>query len=1514
MEEKKTHIFQKLLKTFLWVIVTLFVLLISARFALKTKFVHDFAKAKIENIANESLTSEVKISGLSGDLWEEIQLTGIYVGDTDTLAYVDTLYSRYELLSFLSGTFKIEQVDVIEGKVNIVESEQSADSVTSFTIQDIVKADTSESTGSNFKFDIQSINVSKTNISVYSPSLLPDSSLEVKNISLTAGFSMAEEIEASLSSLSFNIKEGRLPDAIKVKASGEYIDQTITLEDLVLNTGRSMLQANAFVNLKDSVLDSNLDMKPISTSDIQPYLDQEIPKEEVQISLKAKGGVDNIEIELTADSEFAKDIEAIANISFTEEPTLTKFGITGSRLNIAALTNDSVKAYTGVFQLTLDGELTRAYEKSDVTFGFTVEGVRYEDYTFRRFFGSGTLKEGQLLANADVTTSAEERIITNAKVMQLFAESPSWEVGYILQNLNAANWTENDIVTDISLNGFFVGQGFELSDNTWEFGLSNEMMSKNDPSIITKFSNQQNSQADESIKIGEQSIELVSVNGTINKDSITVEGFSQIIDSRVNFNAAVSSFLSDLPNFRYDLSTNDFNVNELVFVEEFPTSINIDISGAGSGSSLDDLKLTGIAHSDTSIVNGADINLLDARYEISEGILTIPEAELRSEIANANFSGRRNIRDEKDPNNILSFDAEIKNTQPLATLANLEILKVEGTLSADFKENDEGVLQCITTFDFIDIVADELFLASRILGNGNVVLREQEEGTFDVEVIEPQISGTSFQDIKITTNSVKTADSLYGDYTLDIKDVENGQILNSGDYQLELDSMNVNVVMNKLDFITKERQLNLQEEFNISVRNSAIRTDSLILTSKEGAFLSLSIPYADSVRQQIWLVGESFDFGILQEILLTERYVDGVLFGEINIDRTKDDLVGNGNIELQNLDYDGVEADVVSLTFDVKNKRLDSELEVIWDNKKVISGKLDVPFDLGDPKDFSDKFYDQEVTGNLNIVPTSLDRFKVFLEKLDVTGTSGILSVDIALSGTAGAPNVEGSLNIDDPVLSDIRLDSVFAKFGYNHEEENIFINAEVLAAKQKAADVDIDLPFSYNFKTFEVNTVDENQPVSATVTTKDFNLSVFNDFLDKDFTKNLRGTLNGELTLEGTENSLSSSGYFDLTKSSFEVPIAGITLDGIQSRIEFSESKIVLKEFKAKSGKGEFQANGDINLDGLTPTTLDITAKANQFKLANTDEYNLVVDIDSKLQGPALTPTSTGKFSVKNGFVVLDNFGDKSVEKIQLEGEEEKSFSLYDSLNIDMQFGIERNFFVRNRRYLDMEIEISGELEAQKETNGELSLFGSLTGEGGYLRPLGKRFELEEAELGFSGPADNPELNIKSVYVPASYKGEQEVQLYYIVTGTAENPQFSFESTPTMEKQDIICYTLFNRPCYALESWQNAFTEGSGASPTDLLTGVLIDEVEALATRELGVDVVQIDNTRVGNEVGTSIKTGWYLNERTFFAIVNEITSSDPKTLFILEYALSKTWDLIITEGEDSNRRGVDFRWQFDY
>ena len=73
------------------------------------------------------------------------------------------------------------------------------------------------------------------------------------------------------------------------------------------------------------------------------------------------------------------------------------------------------------------------------------------------------------------------------------------------------------------------------------------------------------------------------------------------------------------------------------------------------------------------------------------------------------------------------------------------------------------------------------------------------------------------------------------------------------------------------------------------------------------------------------------------------------------------------------------------------------------------------------------------------------------------------------------------------------------------------------------------------------------------------------------------------------------------------------------------------------------------------------------------------------------------------------------------------------------------------------------------------------------------------------------------------------------------------------------------------------------------------------------------MDTNRSAYGSTTTVKTGWYLSDRTFFAVLNEITGRSPKTLFTLEYLLRRNLELVVTQGDD-NREGIDLRWNFDY
>ncbi len=316
---------------------------------------------------------------------------------------------------------------------------------------------------------------------------------------------------------------------------------------------------------------------------------------------------------------------------------------------------------------------------------------------------------------------------------------------------------------------------------------------------------------------------------------------------------------------------------------------------------------------------------------------------------------------------------------------------------------------------------------------------------------------------------------------------------------------------------------------------------------------------------------------------------------------------------------------------------------------------------------------------------------------------------------------------------------------------------------------------------------------------------------------------------------------------------------------------------------------------------------------VANTQQMRAIINLSTQIDGTAEAPGLTGSLQFLNGFYELQNFGERAIEDVQLEGEEEPmEFAFYDSLSIEMEVLFDRQFFIRNEQFLDMEVELAGQVDLLKKRNQDIQMFGTIEGVSGFARPLGKNFTIDEATVAFSGPVENPQLNIRTAFKPP--EPQADVTIFYIIEGSAQDPEFRFESEPEMELQNILSYALFGQPFYALEPWQqSASSSGTSGIASDLAFEFIMDRVENLATQQLGIDVVQIDNTRSGSNSTTSIKTGWYINRRTFFALLNEIDSSTPKTLFILEYMLKENLELILTQGDDS-RQGVDLRWKRDY
>jgi len=1514
MSENKPHIAVRILKALGWTIFSLVILVTALRFSLKTSAVHNFAKNKVTELANQQLNGTLSIGDINGDLWNDFSIINLTITQSDTLATLDTARIQYNIWSLLDYTFSASQVSISGLNANVIETADST-----FNVQQLVKptpeAQIEDSSSTPFVVDIQTINLNNSNILIQSHSYLPDSTLRVKDLNATAGFSLYDEISASLSSLSFKLIEGRLPNPIAFETSGSYSDQEITLNQLIIETGRSMLKANGFANLQDSTLQAQADTRPISFADIQPYLTREIPAQELQLSLKAGGNPDSLHIELKAEGEGFDDFVAISDLSFSGTPTLTKFGVSAQNIDVGYFTNDSVKAIISGFQATVEGQITQDFPSMNATWGFTFYDISYQQYVFERFFGSGTILNEELRANFQVS-DGEDKIVINPYIRELFGDSPSWKVPIFATNLDLSWWLQDPELTgELSFRSQIEGKGLQLSNEPWTFSFYPNISTKGPPTVLNKPGEPKRIRLNtgkDTLIINDQTISDFNFKGSISKEALNVDGFVQLLTDRINFSTVLNNYLSEEPTYNFNLTTSQFDLTEVKGLEEFPTRINLKANGSGKYFDPEKLQLQANLLIDSSYVNGASFDRLNIIANLNNNILTISEGELVSEVIEGDFSGRRNLEDQSDPLNKFNLDMQIKNLQPLASLVGAQTLSASGSVTGNVTEITPGNLLFDGGIQLTDINYDTLFYANSISGNTKISIQDQYGYDFSLDITEPTFNKLSLQDINLSTVGTASPDSVSGSFNLDISSDDAGKIAQSGNFGVSLESLKTHILWNTFTFQTPASLLSLQAPFNLTYQNASIQTDTLELSSDDGTYISLAIPYADSLNQEAWARGRDFNFGVIQEILFDERFVDGILSGNLSFKNSPEELSGDGQLTVDNLVYKGTNVDVLDLEYHIASKRLKAELGLIMNGEEKVYGNLDIPFVLEDPETLGDAFFRESLSGELVINPVRLSEFQSILDAYQVTGTEGIISFNGELSGTAGEPNFDGALKLGDPTLSGIKIDSAFAEFKYHHLEKIVTTNAEVSARGQTAASIRSRLPISVDFRTMALNMPRETDSISVNMITDNFNLSVFNDFLDKQYLNRLRGVLNADINIEGTTNTLTPKGYFRLQDGQISVPIAGIKLTRITSELNFNQSGLQLTQLSARSGSGSFSASGNIDLEGIVPTNLDITAKANRFRLANTADYNLTIDLDSKLTGKPTQPKASGELRVKNGFVFLQDFGEKSVETVELEGEETSSFSAYDSLAIDMRFVIERNFLIRNSRYLDLEIALTGELDAQKQRSEDLQLFGTLDAQRGYVRPLGKQFTLDEGAFTFSGPIEEPELFIKTSYVPqSSQKQGDPIILYYIIEGNAQDPTFRFESQPQMEQQDIICYTLFNKPCYALESWQQVVSGSGGSSPTDLLVDVLLDEFEALATQQLGIDVVQIDNSAING--GTSIKTGWYLNRRTFFAIVNEISSTTPETLFILEYLLTKNLDLIITQGDD-NRQGIDIRWQYDY
>lgn len=1483
---KETGNIKRSYKGWIIALIVLVILVISGRYFLKSDWLFNKAREMVIERANQKIHGDLSIGSIRGDLLNGFMIHDVNVQDShkNEVGQIDSIDINYNFFEALFSPHTIESVKIFGTDLFV---EQYPDS--SWNLLQLLPTPQPQSKESEpLYWYIENLDLSNANIEIQSEYLLPDDSMSVNRANANLSVGMLESgISANLRELGFSIQEGHLPEPVDVYLAGAARQNQYTLDSIVISTGRSILKGSAQYE-EGGEIEQNLHFSPLSWRDIAEFVSKTPVEQNLQVDLSAEGTLDNLRLTLNASADGLSQFQLQVTSSLKEPLALRDLRVTAKELNVPLLTG--LENSPVIQSIDLQGEgsiLFQALGESNWEGSLSIENASYQQYSLNLFNTSYTFQDSSLDIEGTLANQNED-ISMKASIDSMLGERPEWEIHASSNQLNPQNWLQNEkFAGSLNIKLDALGSGFDPSD----FSGSTDI-------IITdsEFHGQAFSEA--------------QFSGSFNQDRVIGQLIAQLRESHANMDFTLNNWQST-PQYEFDMQMNRLNMAELNGLEDFPTYLNGSVEGHGSSFDPEQLTMMATANFDSSIVNGEEIQELNTDLRIENQFLIIDEGALQSPIADASFSLYHHLYDITNHTNRLNFEASIKDPSSLAPLFGVEKLDSQGSVSGNLGRNAEGTLEFNGIIELKNVAVDTLFSAEEISGTISSYILDEPEIDLNIELSEPSIYQKSVQDMEVYLYAKKREYDTIGNISLNITNGNNSSLRHSGEFVI--DSTMTTLHTQSLEFETNLRALTLEYPFKTTYSNGTVSIDTLSITSDQGdAHLKLWAPRIDSLSQQGGLDAQNLNIGVLQETILKESYFEGFLNGSAQIHNTPDSMDVSAVGYLTDLRLAEGEMDSLKINLDIREEWLTAQLESWHQNNKLAEGSFRVPFLPGDPHTFDDQFFEREVDGQFQVYESQLSYWLSFLPEGVPESTSGTVRFESQLGGIAGKPDLEGKLTISEGVFSGITVDTVGVDLAYLHENERLDINGTIEKDQREIFDFESSAPFLIDLRNSQINWPSGDDEIFVDLKTNNFDLALLNSYVNRDQIRGIAGRVEGAVTLKGPMDNLQAQGDMQLVKGSFRAPQAGITVSDISSNIAFRQETIELERFTAHSGPGRIRASGSVNMQSLDPGQMNIKVTANQFQLLNTSDYKALINLDATLSGTASEPQLEGSLRFLNGYYFLQDFGERSVEDVELEDEsnEEDSYDFYEALNMEMTVGIDRQFYIRNRQYLDMEIELDGEVDVVKEPNQDIQIFGSLQGVEGYARPLGKEFKLKEALVTFYGPPKNPELNIRSSYSPPQSAG---VTIFYIIEGTLQKPDFRFDSQPPLELQDMISYTLFGRPFYELESWEQVVA-GSGNNPSayDYALEVVLDRVEMLASRRLGIDVVQIDNSRSGSN-NTVIKTGWYLNRNTFFAILNEIDGSNPKTLFTLEIMLKENLDLIITQGDDT-RQGIDLQWKRDY
>ena len=422
---------------------------------------------------------------------------------------------------------------------------------------------------------------------------------------------------------------------------------------------------------------------------------------------------------------------------------------------------------------------------------------------------------------------------------------------------------------------------------------------------------------------------------------------------------------------------------------------------------------------------------------------------------------------------------------------------------------------------------------------------------------------------------------------------------------------------------------------------------------------------------------------------------------------------------------------------------------------------------------------------------------------------------------------------------------------------------------------------------------------LGGNVNIRNFSLAMINPIFSRG--EKADGKLNANLRLGGNVQSPLLYGQMQLN---------GIDVDGNFMPFDMPPSQITMNFNGASSTlQGDIRTQqGQISLDGdadwrqIDNWRARIAAKGSRVRITVPPMVRLDVSPDVEFKATPSLFTLDGNVDIPWARIVVKDVPESAVgvsrdevmlnSNLQPEKTQSASIPINSNLNIHVGNNVRLDAFGLKAR-------LTGDLKVAQDKQG-LGLNGQINIPEGRFHAYGQDLIVRKGELLFSGPPDQPLLNIEAIRNPDST--ENDVIAGVRVTGSADQPKAEVFSDPAMSQQEALSYLVRGQ---GLDSGQS-----DSAAMTSMLIGMGVaqsGQVVGKIGETFGVSNLALDTQGVGDS-SQVVVSGYVLPG---LQVKYGVGIFDSLATLTLRYRLMPKLYLEAVSGVD---QALDLLYQFEF